>query len=213
MEKIFEIVKKCETIKDVIISLGWNVNGSSYEKVKKIINDHSIDISHFLNPSDYMRKYNHNNKKPINEILTKNSNYPRGSLKRRLVKEKLLEYKCNFCENDGTWNGKKISLILDHINGINNDNRLENLRFLCPNCNATLDTHCGKNVKNKKNKKEPKIIDPLHHVNKNKHLRKIKRPEKEILKNDVINFGYSATGRKYGVSDNTIRKWLMVYEK
>jgi hypothetical protein len=43
-----------------------------------------------------------------------------------------------------------LSLILDHINGVNNDNRIENIRIVCPNCNATLDTHCGKN-KSKKN--------------------------------------------------------------
>lgn len=51
------------------------------------------------------------------------------------------------CGQGEEWNGKKMSLILDHINGVHNDNRLENLRIVCPNCNATLDTHCGKNNK------------------------------------------------------------------
>jgi protein-arginine kinase activator protein McsA len=45
-----------------------------------------------------------------------------------------------------------MALVLDHINGVWNDNRLENLRILCPNCNATLDTHCGR--KNKRERAE-----------------------------------------------------------
>jgi 5-methylcytosine-specific restriction endonuclease McrA len=53
------------------------------------------------------------------------------------------------CSQDEYWMGKKISLILDHINGINDDNRIDNLRILCPNCNSTLDTNGGKNIKNK----------------------------------------------------------------
>ncbi len=48
---------------------------------------------------------------------------------------------------DDNWRGSKLSLILDHINGISNDNRLENLRFVCPNCNATLKTYCRGNTK------------------------------------------------------------------
>jgi len=59
-----------------------------------------------------------------------------------LYQEKLKNKVCELCGQDENWNGKKMSLILDHINGINNDNRLENLRIVCPNCNATLDTHC-----------------------------------------------------------------------
>lgn len=55
------------------------------------------------------------------------------------------------CGQGEEWNGKKISLILDHINGDRKNNLIENLQILCPNCNATLDTHCGKNINNKNN--------------------------------------------------------------
>ena len=55
------------------------------------------------------------------------------------------------CGNNGTWNGKKLVLQLDHINGNNKDQRLMNLRFLCPNCHAQTDTFCGKNVNRKGN--------------------------------------------------------------
>ena len=55
------------------------------------------------------------------------------------------------CGQDENWKGVKISLILDHINGIYNDNRIENLRIVCPNCNAGLDTFAGRNNKKVKN--------------------------------------------------------------
>ena len=67
-------------------------------------------------------------------------------LKERLVKEKYLEYKCAEC-GITEWNGKPLSLHLDHINGINNDHRIENLRFLCPNCHSQTNTYAGKNKK------------------------------------------------------------------
>lgn len=212
MENLKSIVEQCETYKQVIQCLGLNINGTNYSKVKKMISDNKLSTNHFLSSSEFMKKYG-NNKEVLSmsKILIENSNYPRGSLKKRLVREKLIEYKCKICENKGEWMGKKISLILDHINGVNNDNRLENLRFLCPNCEATLDTHCGGNVKNKKNKKIP--LKPINfNILKNKHLRKVNRPSLEILLNDVSKIGYVATGKKYGVSDNTIRKWIKVYE-
>lgn len=61
-------------------------------------------------------------------------------LKKRLVDENILEYKCAICGNTGTWQGKKLTLQLDHINGEHTDNRVENLRFLCPNCHSQTDT-------------------------------------------------------------------------
>ena len=64
---------------------------------------------------------------------------------RSLINENRLEYKCAECGNRGEWLGKPLSLQLDHINGKNNDHRIENLRFLCPNCHTQTDTYSGKN--------------------------------------------------------------------
>jgi hypothetical protein len=215
MENLKNIVEISQTYKEVMEYLGWNINGSNYSKIKQIIIDEKISTDHFLNMSDFMKIYN--TKRillPIENILVENSEYQnRGSLKKRLVKENLLDYKCFKCGNEGEWMGEKISLILDHKNGVNNDNRLENLRFACPNCNSTLDTHCGGNVKNKKNIKQPKELPKDFHIKKNENLRKVERPSYENLKNEIKQIGYSATGRKYGVSDNSIRKWLKTYEK
>ncbi len=81
------------------------------------------------------------------DILVENSSYPRHRLKERLINQNLLEYKCQQCGNIGSHNDKPLVLQLDHINGVNNDNRLKNLRFLCPNCHTQQDTYAAKNIK------------------------------------------------------------------
>lgn len=84
--------------------------------------------------------------------MVEGSNYSRYQLKRRLVQEGLLEYRCygDGCKLSSEWLGKKLSLQLDHINGRGNDNRIENLRFLCPNCHSQTPTFAGRNLRKKK---------------------------------------------------------------
>lgn len=84
-----------------------------------------------------------------NEIFIENSPYGRSTVKRVLIREKILEYKCNECENTGMWNGKPLTLQLEHKNGFPNDNRLENLEFLCPNCHSQTSTFAARNKKAK----------------------------------------------------------------
>ena len=78
------------------------------------------------------------------ECFCEESKIARHSVKSRIIKDSLIEYKCAICGNTGEWNDQKLVLQLDHINCINNDNRLENLRFLCPNCHSQTKTYSGK---------------------------------------------------------------------
>jgi len=80
-------------------------------------------------------------------LLGNHPSYKTSMLKKRLVTEGILVYNCTSCGMGDEWNGDPIVLQLDHINGIHDDHRLENLRLLCPNCHSQTDTWCGRNVK------------------------------------------------------------------
>lgn len=102
---------------------------------------------------DRMRKCKENSFVPNESIFIQNCPYTSNMIKNRIKKDSLLPYKCHIdsctlsVENP-VWNGEPIVLHLDHINGMNSDNRLCNLRWLCPNCHSQTSTYCGRNIKN-----------------------------------------------------------------
>lgn len=79
-------------------------------------------------------------------VFVRESSYPRHRLKERILAGKMIDYRCACCGIGPEWNGKPMPLILDHINGKNNDNRLDNLRFVCSNCDTQLPTYKSKNI-------------------------------------------------------------------
>jgi len=84
-------------------------------------------------------------KKDIKKRITNLEDYAtRSGVRRVIIKDGLLPYECSEC-GINEWNNKELSLHLDHINGKNGDHRLENLRFLCPNCHSQTETYTGKN--------------------------------------------------------------------
>lgn len=142
---LLKIVSESYSYRECLRKLNINSVGGNHTTLKKYIELYKIDISHF----DVKKCFG--NKKNISEYLQENCDCSRTNLKRRLFEEGYLENKCCLCGQDDNWNNMKISLIIDHINGISNDNRIENLRIVCPNCNAGLDTFAGKNNKKKNN--------------------------------------------------------------
>jgi hypothetical protein len=208
-ENFEPIILISKSLTDVLIKLKMGTKGNSRKTLKKYIKQYNINISHFETFTERNKINGKIKRIPLDEILIKDSLYNNTShLKNRLYDEGLKDHKCELCGQDEWWFGKKMSLILDHINGTNNDNRLENLRIVCPNCEGTLSTHCRGNriikVKHKKIKDSMKI---------SMSQRKIIRPTYSELQKEIKEFGYSGTGRKYGVSDNSIRKWSKFYEK
>ena len=145
------IISKSFSYAEIIEKVGLKVSGSNYLTLKKKIKELNIDISHFRGKGWNIKSGGIKTIIDLKDILIKNSTYTNTNrLKYRLIKEGYFEHKCYSC-NLIEWMGKLIPIQLEHINGINNDNRIENLTILCPNCHALTDTYCGKNIKVKKN--------------------------------------------------------------
>ena len=167
------------------------------------------------------------------EILVVGSSYSnRAMLKQRLYAEGLKRPECELCGQGDLWNGRRMSLILDHRNGVHDDNRLENLRIVCPNCNATLDTHCGKVLRRALPPRAcphcgKAFVPPVARQRYCSRacgsrwdrrgravpaLRRVERPPYEELCALIAASSYEAVGRQFGVSGNAVRKWRRVYE-
>jgi hypothetical protein len=171
---------------------------------------------------------------PIEDVLVERSTYPRGALKRRLFDLGLKQRVCELCGQGEVWHGQRLSLILDHINGTPDDDRIANLRIVCPNCAATFDTHCGR-----KNRQPAELLRcgrcgcefvpgrpeqrycsracGCRHPNRRRGPRpsswRVPRPPREVLLAEIAASSVLAVGRKYGVTDNAIRKWVRAYEQ
>ena len=144
-EELISIVKNANTLADIFRKLEISSDGN-YKTLKRRLSESGIDYSHISLglDSNKGRKFKRTSV-PLDEILIENSSYCRTHLKARLIRESFLEEICSICGISNIWNKKKLSLVLDHINGISNDNRIENLRLLCPNCNSQQETFSGRN--------------------------------------------------------------------
>jgi len=215
-EELKNIVAKSDSIAAIIRYFDLVIAGSNYKALKKRLDEESIDYSHIslgLN-SNKNRKFPERSL-PLKEAMIENSTYDRGNLKKRLLQNGMLENRCVICNQLPIHNNQNLVMVLDHINGVNNDHRLENLRLLCPNCNSQQETFAGRKNRKKHNcKKCGKEIKKYSILDMCKNCvdieqRKVKnRPSKERLLQEIEETNYCAVGRKYGVSDNSIRKWV-----
>lgn len=147
-DELVELTKNSSTIGDILKVFGLENKGGNHHTIKRRLDEEQIDYSHIplgLN-ANKGRKFD---VKPIDflELFRINSPHSRLTVKKYILKYNLLPYKCSCCGFEGRWQDKDLVLVLDHINGISNDHRLENLRFLCPNCNSQQETFAGKHNK------------------------------------------------------------------
>lgn len=166
-------------------------------------------------------------------MLVESSTYCRGHLKARLIGDGLKKPVCEMCGLGELWHGRPLSLILDHVNGIRDDHRLNNLRIVCPNCVATLGTHCGRQTRVAKAERHcARCESPFRARSSMQRYcsrecgtrwdrrarpqpggRRVFRPPLEQLTEEIDRLGYCGVGRHYGVSDNAIRKWVAQYQR
>lgn len=182
---------------------------------------------------------NHHKKKtiPIEKFLNNEKTITSYKLKNRLLKDGIKEHVCEGC-GLSEWQGNLIPLELHHIDGNHFNNNLLNLQLLCPNCHALTDNYRGKGIKlykekhatkrtheyskKKKLNKQNYCIDCGKQISINakrckscasiQHNKSKKRPQREILKSDIRNNSFLRLSKKYGVSDNAIRKWCTYYK-
>ena len=129
-------VKESIAMSEVFTRLGLSQSAGNYPSIAKHVERLQLDTSHFTGKSHGRG----GKKRPLVEVMKKSSTYSRSHLKNRLLKNGLLKNTCSVCELSEIWNGKPITMILDHVNGVRNDHRIENLRMVCPNCNSQLPT-------------------------------------------------------------------------
>ena len=146
--QLAEAVVNSYAIAGVIRALGLQIGGSVYVMIKQRIAELELDTTHFTGRgwTKGRRRPTRGSLRPLEDVLVVNSSYANTHrLKLRLVREGLLSWRCASCSLE-EWLGKPVALQLDHINGLRTDNRIENLRLLCPNCHSQTDTWCGRNL-------------------------------------------------------------------
>lgn len=213
------LVINSTSVNQVLIKLNLKLSGGNHAHIKRCIKFHNIDTSHFkgyatntgivsprrLSKEEFISKYL--------KASDENKSINTYSIKNKLFRYNLKNKICEVCKNT-IWQNKEIPLELHHKDGNRWNNKLDNLMILCPNCHAQTNNYCSNNiVKRNKTKKTKKEISEIRSKAKYGLYRKVKRPDYETLVNEIKSTNYTAVGRKYNVSDNSVRKWVKMYEK
>ncbi len=147
VEDLRGAAKAALSYRQVLSRLGLREAGGNYTQLKKYLREHRIDITHFKHQA-----WNRGLRgigKPrltLEEILVSGSSFQSFKLKKRLFAAGIKKKACEECGWSRVSAEGYLPLELDHVNGDRADNRLENLRILCPNCHSLKPTHRGKNI-------------------------------------------------------------------
>ena len=212
-EELQQIANQSKSLTDYVRKLGYCSNATkTREMVKRRVEENEIDISHFSSCARGIART------PENTFI-ENSTANQPTLRKLYLRGEYTDYVCSICGQIPEWQGKPLTLILDHINGKNHDDRLENLRWVCPNCNQQLDTTGSKNPERKNIAKKYYCLDCNKEITfkaircvecaRKKSIKPIEELPltREELKQLIRTTSFLEIGRKYNVSDNAIRKW------
>ena len=155
---VISLIKESNNFNQVCNKLNYRPTNANYDRLKKIVELYNVDISHFTSlstPVGKLKKYS------IEEIFCENTQASKSLIMRTL--RSIKPHKCEGCQRtEWDFNGvvHPIPLQVHHINGNRKDNRLENLKLICPNCHYFTDNFAGKNAK--RSKKEEKVCPKCH---------------------------------------------------
>ena len=208
-EQFVNLIKNSANIAEVLFKLGYTVKGNSwgYSQVKQRMTDLNLSSANFKGKNAY---YETNKEREISpdKLFRINCKHTRTVLRRNIIRNNLLPYKCAIC-GISKWNNKTLSLELDHINGMNNDNRLENLRFLCPNCHSQTTTYGSRNQQ--RNESTYEITDELRELVSNTYdkVNSVKRVSSILgIRRKVVTAIVNETGQKH-----SNQKYVIRYDK
>ena len=148
VDQLKEAVAKSFCMSDVCRELNITVCTFNFKRIQKLMTENEISNNHFDIKKTLRRG------KPTwseQDIFCEHSLAYRSQLRKHAKRNGMYDGKCAICGICDIWNGKPLTIELDHINGICDDNRKENLRWLCPNCHSQTPTH-----KNSSNRRPPK---------------------------------------------------------
>lgn len=211
-KELIAAVKSSKSIRQAIIKLGLVAAGAAYRSFHKAIKQYNVDTSHFTGQG-WTKGKKLPARRHIEEYLSNRVSTTSHFLRKRLISEGYKRHKCEMCGLK-EWLGDPIPLELDHIDGNHDNNALENLRILCPNCHAKTPTYRGRKKKLKTKKESnkcnvcEKIINPTskHCKSCSPRKTKIAWPSDENLAKMVWETPRSILAKQLGVSDKAIAK-------
>ena len=209
--ELHQYIVSSTTVGEVLLKVGLEPKGNNHNTLYRYIRIHEL-----LNELKELRERSKNKKvarmndirsTPNTLLFIENCKSTRKSVKNRIIKDNLLPYKCAKCGNIGEWQGEKLILQLEHKNGVSNDNRLENLEFLCPNCHAQTETYSGRNMQGIKERNKCK--EQRKKVIRQKQLDLIEERRKLLETIDMSVYGWvQKVADEWGVSHTTVRRWI-----
>ena len=238
-KELENVLHKYTTWREITSELGaYDKHNKMVPLLKRKLNELKIDYS-FLDSTPIRRREDRNRnqftKLTDEDIFYNGSDVAPSTVRRALKRHFEIPYECAICKLPPLWNGLSLVLTMDHIDGNTDNNELSNLRWVCPNCDRQLDTYCGKN---KKRNYKRKRITSTERTKTNNIIykdfcpqcgniktmsadlceacsriksRKVERPSRNILKNEIRTMSFLSIGKKYNVSDNAIREWCKKY--
>ena len=221
------IVANSTTMSECVVNVTKILKSSVHvDTVKRRVKQLDLSTEHFLTMTQRATLFH---TLDIEDVFVENSTVSNTTVRNKVIENDLIPYNCALCGCSSEWNGHPLTLQLDHINGNNKDNRLVNLRFLCPNCHSQTKTWGSKNVKfSAKVKKSDKAcsicgnilgkgnssgrcLPCANKINGALRVQATVRPPKEILTKLLKESNFQAVAKAYKVSDTTVRKWCKYY--
>ena len=209
-DELLNVIARSNSLSQILRNIGLKSSGGSLTVLKRRLAIDGIRYTNTKIESDPI---------DISNLFVKGSKHCRTTLRKYVLKLGLKKYTCAICDIDPVWNSKPLALRLDHIDGDNSNNCLNNLRFVCPNCDSQLSTYGGRNIKHTRHHcagcnvilKRKTITGYCKTCVKNVLKHKTNKPDRDELSRLVWLYPASVLAEHFCVSDKAISKWCLKY--